>query len=84
MQKTFIHNMYGSPQFDLQNEERFIWPLVPFLGGAIIGYVAGRPQYNYAYPAYYPVYYPLTNNNYYQQPYTYYNRNKFNQYQRSI
>ena len=48
-----------------ENDERFIGPLIPFLGGAAIGYIAGRPQYTYTYPIYYPPYY--------QQPY-YYNR----------
>ena len=36
----------------MNNSER----LIPFLGGAAIGYFAGRPQYTY--PSYYPVYYP--------------------------
>lgn len=47
------------------NDERFIWPLVPFIGGALVGYIAGRPQYNNSYPMYYPYYIP------YQLPYTY-------------
>ncbi len=49
-------------------EERFIGPILPFVGGALIGYIAGRPQYNYSYPTYYPypVYYYPT---YYQTPY---------------
>ena len=49
-------------------EERFIWPLIPFLGGAAIGYIAGRPQYNYTYPSYYPVYYPYYPTYYYNRP----------------
>ena len=54
-----IASNYINPAFYSQNnEERFIWPLIPFLGGAAIGYIAGRPQYNYQQPVYYPVYYP--------------------------
>ena len=52
------------------NEERFIWPLIPFLGGAAIGYIAGRPQYNYTYPNYNPIYYPVYYPVYYNRPYT--------------
>ena len=47
------------------NDQRFIGPLIPFLGGAAIGYFAGRPQYNYSYPVFYPIYYPQ----YYSRPY---------------
>lgn len=66
------HNPYYPQQYMLQNEDRFIWPIVPFLGGALVGYIAGRPQYNYSYPPYYPIYYPYYSNNYYyQQPYNY-------------
>lgn len=61
---------YFRTQQSIPSEDRFIWPIVPFLGGALVGYIAGRPQYNYSYPAYYPVYYPYYNN-YYQQPYNY-------------
>ena len=56
---------YSNNSFYPENEERFIWPLIPFLGGAAIGYFAGRPQYSY--PSYYPVYYP------YPMPYYYSN-----------
>ena len=43
------------------NDERFIGPILPFVGGALIGYIAGRPNYpNYYYPVYYPPYYPPT------------------------
>jgi hypothetical protein len=55
------------------NEDRFIWPLIPFLGGAAIGYIAGRPQYNYSYPSYYPVYYPYYVPYYNNTPNTYNN-----------
>ena len=62
-----INSNYMSPSFYYtENNERFIWPLIPFLGGAAIGYFAGRPQYNYTYPVYYPVYYPP----YYGRPYS--------------
>ena len=54
------------PQYLYRNQERFIGPIIPFIGGALIGYIAGRPQYNYTYPIYYPSYYP-----YYPQPYYY-------------
>jgi len=68
MQKSYNTSSFQYPLYQ-ENEERFIWPLIPFLGGAAIGYIAGRPQYNYTYPTYYPVYYP------YYQPYynNYYN-----------
>lgn len=74
MYNHFNARAYNHPQYQFQNEERFIWPLVPFLGGALVGYIAGRPQYNYSYPAYYPIYNPYYNNYYYQQPYTYTNQ----------
>ena len=56
-----MYNRYNTknsfnPSIYPGNEERFIWPLIPFLGGAAIGYFAGRPQYTY--PSYYPVYFP--------------------------
>lgn len=53
---SFQQAYYGN------NEERFIWPLIPFLGGAAIGYFAGRPQYTYPYTVYYPYYPPYYNN----------------------
>ena len=71
MNRRFYNNVYGLPQNTIGSEDRFIWPLVPFLGGALVGYIAGRPQYNYTYPAYYPIYYPYYNNYYYQQPIPY-------------
>lgn len=71
MHKAYYTRQQNYPNYYIQNEERFIGPIVPFLGGALIGYFAGRPQYNYSYPAYYPVYYPYYNNYYYyQQPYS--------------
>ena len=66
----YSHSSYNIPQYPIQqNEERFIWPIVPFIGGALVGYIAGRPQANYTYPSYYPypVYYPYSP--YYQQQY---------------
>lgn len=57
MNKYYNSNSFSQPH-PIENEERFIWPLIPFLGGAAIGYIAGRPQYNYSYPMYYPIYYP--------------------------
>lgn len=62
------NSSYQHPPYYINNtEERFIWPLIPFLGGAAIGYIAGRPQYNYSYPMYYPypIYYPTYYNNQY-------------------
>ena len=68
MHRHFNSSPYFQSHYVQQNEERFIWPIVPFLGGALVGYIAGRPQYNY--PQYYPVYYPPYYNNYYfSQPY---------------
>lgn len=55
--------------YPYQNDQRFIGPIIPFLGGAVIGYIAGRPQYNYTYPNYYPMYYPYYPT--YYQPYYY-------------
>ena len=69
MQKPYYSNLYSNqPIYNIENEQRFIGPIIPFLGGALIGYFAGRPQYNY--PAYYPIYYPYYSN--YYPPYTYY------------
>lgn len=72
MYKNYYNNNMNS--FSQPNDERFIWPLIPFLGGAAIGYIAGRPQYNYTYPVYYPAYYPYYPN-YYNRPYSTYNYN---------
>jgi len=72
MPRFYYTDQYYSPQYNVQqNEERFIGPIFPFLGGALIGYIAGRPQQNYGYPIYYP-YYPTY---YYRQPSTYNNTN---------
>lgn len=66
MRRYYSNNPYFSQQYiPLQNEQRFIGPVLPFIGGALIGYIAGRPQYNYQYPIYYPMYYPYYTNNYY-------------------
>ena len=54
-----------------QNNERFIGPVLPFLGGALIGYVAGRPNnFGYYQPSY-PIYYPYPAYPYYYQTTTY-------------
>lgn len=40
------------------NEERFIGPLLPFVGGALVGYIVARPNNNTYYPTpYYTAYY---------------------------
>ena len=69
MYRTQNMNSFQQPYYS-NSDERLIWPLLPFLGGAAIGYFAGRPQYNYVYPNYYPVYYP------YYYP-TYYNNRAY-------
>lgn len=75
MPRFYYTNQYYSPQYTTQqSEERFIGPIFPFLGGALIGYIAGRPQQNYGYPIYYP-YYPYYPTYYYRQPSTYNNPN---------
>lgn len=63
MYRSYNMNTFSQPTYN-ESDERFIWPLIPFLGGAAIGYFAGRPQYNY-YPVYYPYYYPTY---YYNRP----------------
>ena len=64
MQKAFYTNSpYNPDVYNIKNDERFIGPILPFIGGALVGYIAGRPQYNY--PNYYPVYYPYYPNYYY-------------------
>ena len=57
-----MHNHYR--HYPL-NEQRFIGPLLPFVGGAVggalIGYTFARPNNTYYqpyYPQYYPIYYP--------------------------
>ena len=71
MQNFHYTNPYNHPQYNIQqNEERFIGPIFPFLGGALIGYIAGRPQYNYSYPVFYPYYPSYYPNYYYQRPYS--------------
>lgn len=66
-----MNNRYNFNTVPYTNEERFIGPLIPFLGGAAIGYIVGRPQYTY--PNYYPVYYPYYPPYYYNRPTQYYN-----------
>lgn len=65
------HNINSMNPYYFSNEERFIGPILPFVGGALVGYIAGRPQYNFAQPYYYPVYY---------QPYQYYQQPYYNNY----
>ena len=68
MQNRF-NTLSSQQQYNaLSTDERFIGPIFPFLGGALIGYIAGRPQQYYSYPVYYP-YYPYYPNYYYQRPY---------------
>ena len=55
--------MYSN-NFNNRNDERFIGPLLPFVGGALIGYVVARPNNNntfyptpyYTYYSPYPIY----------------------------
>lgn len=72
MHMRYNMNSYNSSPIWEQNEERLIGPIFPFLGGALIGYIAGRPQYNYSYPIYYPSYYPNYYYPGYYQPYNLY------------
>lgn len=70
MHRSYQNSYYPYYENSYPNDQRFIGPILPFIGGAVVGYFAGRPQYNYTYPAYYPVYYypnyPITyaQNNY--------------------
>ena len=42
----------------MNGEERFIGPLLPFVGGALVGYIVARPNNNTYYPTpYYTAYY---------------------------
>ena len=62
-----MNKQYTYYQYPIKNE-RFIGPILPFVGGALIGYIVGRPNYNYYQPyyqPYYPIYYPPTNYPYY-------------------
>ena len=43
-----VEDCYSGPEKD--RDERFIGPILPFVGGALIGYIAGRPNYNYYQP----------------------------------
>lgn len=51
-----MNNYYGN--FNTRNDERFIGPLLPFVGGALIGYIVARPNNNTYYPVPYYTYYP--------------------------
>jgi len=63
MRRYYNYNPYPNNQYMYpNNDQRFIGPILPFVGGALIGYIAGRP--NYYYPVYYPPYYQ-TYPNYY-------------------
>lgn len=74
-----MHRSYRNSfqQYYPENDERFIWPLIPFLGGAAIGYFAGRPQYTYSYPVYYPYYPPYYYNRSYSSTPYYTNNNNY-------
>jgi hypothetical protein len=51
--------MYKNYSYYQNTNERFIGPLLPFIGGALVGYVVGRPN-NFGYyqqQPYYPAYY---------------------------
>lgn len=76
MRKQPYYNTYYQTTYPINtNEERFIGPVIPFIGGALIGYIAGRPQYTYNNPPYYPVYYYPTYPYYPQTPTNYTNIN---------
>jgi len=49
-----LNNYYGN--YNTRNDERFIWPILPFVGGALIGYTIARPN-NTFYPVPYYTYY---------------------------
>jgi len=53
------------------NNERFIGPLLPFIGGALVGYVVARPNNYGYYQPYYPMYYQYPTYPYYYQTNTY-------------
>lgn len=53
------------------NNERFIGPILPFIGGALIGYVVARPNNIGYYQPYYPTYYQYPTYPYYYQTNTY-------------
>ena len=58
-----MNNYYGN--FNTKNEERFIGPLLPFVGGALIGYIVAKPNNNAYYPVpYYTYYTPYPTYNY--------------------
>lgn len=46
-----------------EDESRIIGPALPFVGGALLGYLAGRPGIGYGRPYGYPIY-----PSYYQVP----------------
>ena len=58
--------MYRNYYSHFQNNERFIGPLLPFIGGALVGYVVSKPNSQF-YPPYYPQYYPYPTYQYYYQ-----------------
>ena len=60
-----MHKNYSyPPQF---GNERFIGPILPFIGGALIGYVVARPNNIGYYPQYYQPYYQYPTYPYYYQ-----------------
>lgn len=56
---------------NINQQERFIGPLLPFIGGALVGYVVGRPNNFGYYQPYYPMYYQYPTYPYYYQTNTY-------------
>ena len=78
MSRFYYTDQYLPQSNSLQDDQRFIGPIVPFIGGALIGYIAGRPQQSYGYPVYYP-YYPYYPTYYYRYSPTY-NDPKLNRY----
>ena len=60
--------MYRNYSYRMQpNDERFIGPLLPFIGGALVGYVVARPNNFGYYQPYYPQYYQYPSYPYYYQ-----------------
>lgn len=63
--------MYNNSYYPNHSKDtRFIGPLLPFIGGALVGYVVARPN-NGFYQPYYPVYYQYPTYPYYYQTNSY-------------
>ena len=60
--------MYRTYYGNQINNQRFIGPLLPFIGGALVGYVVARPNNQYYPPYYQPFYQYPTYQYYYQYP----------------